>query len=173
MSSLAGGSSSVRCAGRYCPQSSPTLAGTSSLPLAVLPAPSRFRCTLQRSRNTSNCAWHSRSSPMPAAFATRSGARLRQANRLFALGGVLTPDELMIIAADDIRKSRVFTERKSGLPAEPRADDRAQSGKAAVFPPCARSGAIRLADLRFAQSVAFGLRPSRPSSFVGQRPTNA
>jgi hypothetical protein len=72
---------------------------------------------------------------MPAAFATRSGARLRQANRLFALGGVLTRDELMIIAADDIRKSRVFTERKSGLPAEP--------------------------------------RPSRPSSFVGQRPTNA
>jgi probable Rubsico expression protein CbbX len=37
-------------------------------------------------------------------------ARLRQANRLFALGGVLTRDELMTIEADDIRKSRVFSE---------------------------------------------------------------
>jgi probable Rubsico expression protein CbbX len=36
-------------------------------------------------------------------------ARLRQANRLFALGGVLTRDELMTIEADDIRQSRVFT----------------------------------------------------------------
>jgi probable Rubsico expression protein CbbX len=36
-------------------------------------------------------------------------ARLRQANRLFALGGVLTRDELMTIEADDIRKSRIFT----------------------------------------------------------------
>jgi probable Rubsico expression protein CbbX len=35
-------------------------------------------------------------------------ARLRQANRLFALGGVLTRDELMTIEADDIRKSRIF-----------------------------------------------------------------
>ena len=35
-------------------------------------------------------------------------ARLRQANRLFALGGVLTRDELMTIEADDIRQSRVF-----------------------------------------------------------------
>ncbi|MGD0474938.1 MAG: CbbX protein [Candidatus Velthaea sp.] len=34
--------------------------------------------------------------------------RLRQANRLFALGGVLTRDELMTIEAEDIRKSRVF-----------------------------------------------------------------
>jgi len=37
-------------------------------------------------------------------------ARLRQANRLFALGGVLTRDELMTIEAEDIRKSRIFTE---------------------------------------------------------------
>jgi probable Rubsico expression protein CbbX len=37
-------------------------------------------------------------------------ARLRQANRLFALGGVLTRDDLMTIEADDIRKSRIFTE---------------------------------------------------------------
>jgi probable Rubsico expression protein CbbX len=35
-------------------------------------------------------------------------ARLRQANRLFAQGGVLTRDDLMTIEADDIRKSRVF-----------------------------------------------------------------
>jgi probable Rubsico expression protein CbbX len=35
-------------------------------------------------------------------------ARLRQANRLFALGGILTRDDLMTIEADDIRKSRVF-----------------------------------------------------------------
>ena len=35
-------------------------------------------------------------------------ARLRQANRLFAHGGVITRDELMTIEADDIRKSRVF-----------------------------------------------------------------
>jgi probable Rubsico expression protein CbbX len=35
-------------------------------------------------------------------------ARLRQANRLFALGGVLTRDELMTIEADDVRQSRVF-----------------------------------------------------------------
>jgi probable Rubsico expression protein CbbX len=37
-------------------------------------------------------------------------ARLRQANRLFALGGVLTRDELMTIEADDIRRSRIFSE---------------------------------------------------------------
>jgi probable Rubsico expression protein CbbX len=37
-------------------------------------------------------------------------ARLRQANRLFARGGVLTRDELMTIEADDIRKSRIFDE---------------------------------------------------------------
>jgi len=36
-------------------------------------------------------------------------ARLRQANRLFALGGVLSRDALMTLEADDIRKSRVFT----------------------------------------------------------------
>jgi probable Rubsico expression protein CbbX len=36
-------------------------------------------------------------------------ARLRQANRLFARGGVLTRDELMTIEVDDIRKSRVFS----------------------------------------------------------------
>ena len=35
-------------------------------------------------------------------------ARLRQANRLFALGGVLTRDDLMTIEAQDIRQSRVF-----------------------------------------------------------------
>jgi hypothetical protein len=35
-------------------------------------------------------------------------ARLRQANRLFAIGGVLTRDDLMTIAEDDVRKSRVF-----------------------------------------------------------------
>jgi hypothetical protein len=35
-------------------------------------------------------------------------ARLRQANRLFALGGVLTRDDLMTIEAEDIRKSRIF-----------------------------------------------------------------
>jgi hypothetical protein len=35
-------------------------------------------------------------------------ARLRQANRLFAHGGVLTRHELMTIEADDIRKSRIF-----------------------------------------------------------------
>ncbi|GAC1423113.1 MAG: CbbX protein [Candidatus Velthaea sp.] len=35
-------------------------------------------------------------------------ARLRQANRLFATGGVLTRDALMTIEAEDIRKSRVF-----------------------------------------------------------------
>jgi len=37
-------------------------------------------------------------------------ARLRQANRLFALGGTLTREELMTIEADDIRKSRVFAQ---------------------------------------------------------------
>ena len=37
-------------------------------------------------------------------------ARLRQANRLFALGGILSKDALMTIAAEDIRKSRVFDE---------------------------------------------------------------
>jgi probable Rubsico expression protein CbbX len=37
-------------------------------------------------------------------------ARLRQANRLFALGGVLTRDELMTIEAEDIRKSRIFSD---------------------------------------------------------------
>jgi probable Rubsico expression protein CbbX len=37
-------------------------------------------------------------------------ARLRQANRLFALGGVLTRDDLMTIDADDIRQSRIFSE---------------------------------------------------------------
>ncbi len=42
-------------------------------------------------------------------------ARLRQANRLFAKGGVLTRDELMTIEADDIRASRVFTD---GSPAK-------------------------------------------------------
>jgi probable Rubsico expression protein CbbX len=36
-------------------------------------------------------------------------ARLRQANRLFAQGGVLTREALMTIEAEDIRKSRVFT----------------------------------------------------------------
>ena len=40
-------------------------------------------------------------------------ARLRQANRLFALGGVLSKDALMTIEADDIRKSRVFDETAS------------------------------------------------------------
>ncbi len=35
-------------------------------------------------------------------------ARLRQANRLFAAGGVVTRDDLMTIDADDIRKSRIF-----------------------------------------------------------------
>ena len=34
--------------------------------------------------------------------------RLRQANRLFALGGDLTRDDLIAIEAEDIRKSRVF-----------------------------------------------------------------
>lgn len=34
--------------------------------------------------------------------------RLRQANRLFALGGDLTRDDLVAIEAEDIRKSRVF-----------------------------------------------------------------
>ena len=37
-------------------------------------------------------------------------ARLRQASRLFALGGVLSRDALMTIEAEDIRKSRVFDE---------------------------------------------------------------
>ena len=37
-------------------------------------------------------------------------ARLRQANRLFALGGTLTRDALMTIEDEDIRKSRLFTE---------------------------------------------------------------
>ncbi len=36
-------------------------------------------------------------------------ARLRQANRLFALGGQLSRDDLVAIEAGDIRKSRVFT----------------------------------------------------------------
>lgn len=35
-------------------------------------------------------------------------ARLRQANRLFAIGGVLTRMDLMTIEEDDIRKSRIF-----------------------------------------------------------------
>jgi probable Rubsico expression protein CbbX len=35
-------------------------------------------------------------------------ARLRQANRLFAAGGVATRDALATVAADDIRASRVF-----------------------------------------------------------------
>jgi probable Rubsico expression protein CbbX len=35
-------------------------------------------------------------------------ARLRQANRLFAAGGITTRDALATIAADDIRASRVF-----------------------------------------------------------------
>jgi probable Rubsico expression protein CbbX len=44
-------------------------------------------------------------------------ARLRQANRLFGQGGgKLTKDDLMTIAAADIRASRVFTE---GVPDEP------------------------------------------------------
>ena len=37
-------------------------------------------------------------------------ARMRQANRLFALGGVLSKDALMTLEAEDIRKSRVFDE---------------------------------------------------------------
>ena len=36
-------------------------------------------------------------------------ARLRQANRLFALGGVLTREHLMTIEAEDIRQSRIFS----------------------------------------------------------------
>jgi hypothetical protein len=35
-------------------------------------------------------------------------ARLRQANRLFALGASVDRDELMTIEAEDIRRSRVF-----------------------------------------------------------------
>ncbi|GAC1408387.1 MAG: CbbX protein [Candidatus Velthaea sp.] len=37
-------------------------------------------------------------------------ARLRQASRLFAIGGVLSRDALMTIEADDLRKSRVFSD---------------------------------------------------------------
>ena len=37
-------------------------------------------------------------------------ARLRQANRLFARGGVLTRDDLMTIEGEDIRKSRIFSD---------------------------------------------------------------
>lgn len=36
-------------------------------------------------------------------------ARLRQANRLFNRGGTVTPRELVLIEAEDIRKSRVFS----------------------------------------------------------------
>ena len=35
-------------------------------------------------------------------------ARLRQASRLFALGGRLTRTQLMRLESEDIRKSRVF-----------------------------------------------------------------
>ncbi len=44
-------------------------------------------------------------------------ARLRQANRLYAKGGILTRDELMTIEAEDVLASRVFQESKpDGLP---------------------------------------------------------
>ena len=42
--------------------------------------------------------------------------RLRQANRLFAHGGVLTRDELMTIEAEDVRKSRVFAPATESTP---------------------------------------------------------
>ena len=46
-------------------------------------------------------------------------ARLRQANRLFAKGGRLHRDDLMTIAPDDIRGSRIFKETEGMvLPAE-------------------------------------------------------
>ena len=50
-------------------------------------------------------------------------ARLRQANRLFAVGGELTREELMTITPDDIKQSSVFAEDH-----EPEDDEPAAAG---------------------------------------------